>query len=135
MTYSLEDISVSSRWILLNFCWVSTFFDILFLNILWTVAQTSIKHIIFWKSMKKWSHYFFLFTFWALTVCDIHFWIWKLSKFTFMGSRFWSILVCKIPEFWRWKLWDQNFVPFVSGNIHIKETKKTGFTFAIQLIT
>ena len=27
-------------------------------------------------------------TFWALTVCDIHFCIWKMSKFIFMGSPF-----------------------------------------------
>ena len=41
----------------------------------------------------------FWFTFWALSVCDIHFCIWKISKFVFMGSPLWSILVCKIPEF------------------------------------
>ena len=49
-------------------------------------------------------------TFWALPVCYIYFCIWKLSKFIFIGSPLWSILVCKIPKFWRWKLWDQNFV-------------------------
>ena len=27
-------------------------------------------------------------TFWVLTVCDIHFYIWKLPKFIFMGSSF-----------------------------------------------
>ena len=27
-------------------------------------------------------------TFWVLTVCDIHFCIWKLPKFIFMGSSF-----------------------------------------------
>ena len=27
-------------------------------------------------------------TFWAVTVCDIHFCIWKLPKFIFMGSSF-----------------------------------------------
>ena len=42
---------------------------------------------------------FFSSTFWALTVCDIHFCVWKMSKFVFMGSPFWSILDCKIPEF------------------------------------
>ena len=36
--------------ILLNFCWVSIFFDIL---ISWTVAQTSINHIIFWKTVMR----------------------------------------------------------------------------------
>ena len=35
----------------------------------------------------------FWFTFWALSVCDIHFCIWKISKFVFMGlpfGPFWS---------------------------------------------
>ena len=72
-------------------------------------------------------------TFCFLTICDIHFCIWKFSKFIFMGWPFLSILVCKISEFWRWKLWDQNFLLFDSGNIHIKETKKPGLTFAIEL--
>ena len=76
---------------------------------------------------------FFSSTFWALTFCDIHFCNWKLSKFIFMGSHLCSILVCKIPEFWRWKLWDQNFVPFGLGNIHNKESKKPGFNFSIEL--
>ena len=78
---------------------------------------------------------FFSSTFWALTVCDIYFCIWKMSKFVFMGSPLWSILVCKIPEYWRWKLWDQNFVLFDWGNIHIKESKEPGFTFSIELRT
>ena len=37
---------------------------------------------------------FFSSTFWALTICDIHFWIWKMLKLVFMGSPlglFWSI--------------------------------------------
>ena len=67
---------------------------------------------------------FFSCTFWALMTCDIHFCIWKLLKFIFMGSLLWSIQVYKIPEFSRWKLPDQNFVPFDSGNIHIKQGKK-----------
>ena len=45
---------------------------------------------------------FFSSTF--VTVCDTHFYIWKLSKFIFMGSPLWPILVCKIPEFLQWKL-------------------------------
>ena len=73
--------------------------------------------------------------FWALTVFDIHFCIWKMWKFVFMGSPFWSILFCKMPEFWRWKLWDQNFVPFDSGNIRIRESKEPIFTFLIELRT
>ena len=38
----------------------------------------------------------------------------------------------QILEFWRWKLWYQNTIPFVSGNIHIRESKKLGFTFSIE---
>ena len=34
-----------------------------------------------------------------LTVCNVHFWIRKYSKFIFMLSHLWSILVCKIPQF------------------------------------
>ena len=30
---------------------------------------------------------------------------------------------------------DQNFVPFNSGNIHIKENKEPGFNFSIELRT
>ena len=71
-------------------------------------------------------------TLWALTVCDIHFCIWNLSKFIFMGSPFLFILVRKIPEFWWWKLWEQNFVPLNSENIHIKESKKLGFPFSVE---
>ena len=41
----------------------------------------------------------FLSTFSAQTVCNIHFWIWKYSKFVFICSRLWSILICKIPQF------------------------------------
>ena len=58
-----------------------------------------------------------------------------MSKFIFMGSPIWSILACKIPEFWRWKLWDQNFIPFYSGNMYIKESKKAAFIFSIELRT
>ena len=39
--------------ILLNFCLVSTFFDILLFNILLIVAWTPIKNTIFWKSMMR----------------------------------------------------------------------------------
>ena len=59
----------------------------------------------------------------------------KIAKIYFHEVLFLSILVCKIPDFWRCKLWDQNFVSFDSGNIHIKESKKTGFTFSFQLRT
>ena len=42
---------------------------------------------------------FFLSTFPDLTVCNIHFWIWKYPKFIFMWSPLWSILVCNIHQF------------------------------------
>ena len=57
MIYSLEDIRVWRWWISLNSCWFSTFFEILFLSISWTVGQTTIKHTIFWKSMIRSSRW------------------------------------------------------------------------------
>ena len=42
-----------SRRILLNFCWVSIFFDISIANISWAVAQTPINYIIFWKIVMR----------------------------------------------------------------------------------
>ena len=53
MTYCFGDISVWSQRILLNFCWVSIFFDILIAHFSWTVAWTPIYHTIFWKSGKR----------------------------------------------------------------------------------
>ena len=53
MTYCFGDIRVWSRRILVNFSWISIFFDILITNTSWTVAQTPINHIIFWKSVMK----------------------------------------------------------------------------------
>ena len=53
MTYCFEDTRVWSRRILLKFCWVNNFFDILIANILRTVTRTSTNHIIFWKSVMK----------------------------------------------------------------------------------
>ena len=53
MTYCYGVISVWNRTMLLNFCWVSIFFDIFIANISWTVAQTSINHSIFWKSVMR----------------------------------------------------------------------------------
>ena len=44
--YCFGDIRVLSQRILLNFCWVSIFFDISIANISWTVIQTFINHII-----------------------------------------------------------------------------------------
>ena len=51
MTYCFGDISLWTPRILLNFYWVNILFDILIANISWTVAQTPINHIIFWKSV------------------------------------------------------------------------------------
>ena len=53
MTYCFGDIRVWSWIILLNFCWVSIFFDVLIANISWRVVQTPINHIIFWKSVMR----------------------------------------------------------------------------------
>ena len=57
MTYYFGDVMVWSRRILLNFCWVSTFFDILIANISWTVTQTPINNIIFWMSVMRTFRY------------------------------------------------------------------------------
>ena len=57
----------------------------------------------------------------------------RIVKIHFRGSPIWFILVSKILEFRRWKLWDKNLVPFHSGNIHVRESKKPGFTFSIEL--
>ena len=53
LTYCFGDIRAWSRRILLNFCRVSIFFDILIANTLRTVAQTTINHIVFWKSVMR----------------------------------------------------------------------------------
>ena len=114
--------------------WVSTFLDILFFNISWTVSYSHLyeKSTIFWKSIMRSFRWikincfnifrflaevsknlqnstilsnlrtitqerkmefrqmtlYFSSTFWALTVCDTRFCIWKLPKFIFMGSYF-----------------------------------------------
>ena len=52
-TYCFGDISVWNQRILLNFCWLSIFFSILIANISQMVAQTPIKHSIFWKSVMR----------------------------------------------------------------------------------
>ena len=57
----------------------------------------------------------------------------RIVKIHFRGSPIWFILVSKILEFRRRKLWDKNFVPFHLGNIHVRESKKPGFTFSIEL--
>ena len=48
-----EILKVWSRPILLNYSWVSIFFDILIANNSWTLAQTPINHIIFKKSVMR----------------------------------------------------------------------------------
>ena len=53
-------------------------------------------------------------TFRAVTIMETHFCIWK------------------IPAFWRLKLWNEEFAPSHSGNIHIDESKKPGFTCSIE---
>ena len=77
---------------------------------------------------------FFSSTFWAQTVSDIHICISECQN-SFSWNPLWSILVCEIPEICRWKLWKQNIVSFDSGNINIKESKKPGLTFSVELRT
>ena len=59
----------------------------------------------------------------------------KIAKIHFHRVLLSSIPVCKVPEFWRCKLWDTNSVSFDSGNIHNKESKKPGFTFSFEVRT
>ena len=75
---------------------------------------------------------FFSSTFWGLTVWYSFLYL-KIAKIHFNGVVLSSVLVCKVPEFWRCKLWDQNFVSFDSGNIHIKESEKPGFFFFFRV--
>ena len=56
----------------------------------------------------------------------------KIAKIHLHGVLLLSILVCKIPEFWRCKLWNQNFISFDSGNIRVKESKKPGLLFLLS---
>ena len=53
MAYCFGNIRVWSRRILLTFCWISIFFDILIANMFWSVAQTPLSHNIFWKSVMR----------------------------------------------------------------------------------
>ena len=84
------------------------------------------------KKLDKWRHFFHLLFELCLWYSFLYL---KIVKVHFHGVLLSSILVCKIPKFWRWKLWDQKLALFDSGNIHIKESKKTGFTFSIELST
>ena len=72
---------------------------------------------------------FFSSSFWALTVCDLHICIWKLSKFIFMEPP--PFVHSGLQNTWvlEVKAVRSDFVVFNSGNINIKESKKPGFTF------
>ena len=54
-TYCLGDTSIWNWKNLLNFCWLSIFFDILIAYISWMVARTPTNHTIFWKSVMRTS--------------------------------------------------------------------------------
>ena len=60
MTYCFRDISVWNRRILLDFCWVSIFFDTLMTNTSWMKTQTHMKHTIFWKSVMRTFRWIYL---------------------------------------------------------------------------
>ena len=64
----------------------------------WSVLVCKIPQFLV-KSY-RFGQFIILFpNFFTLTFCNIHFWIWKYSKFIFMWPPVWSILVCKIPQF------------------------------------
>ena len=108
----------SSRWVEMN-C-----FDIFrFL----AEVSTHLKKMHYFRQFKNHLTPFFSSAFWPLTKL--------IAKINFHGSYFRPFWSAKIPEFWRCKLWDQYFVSFDSGNIHIKESKKTGFIFSFELRT
>ena len=71
---------------------------------------------------------FFPSTFWALTICDIHSCEKCQNSFSCVPP-FGPFLSVKYLKFGG--EWDQNFVRFGSGNIHIKESNEPGFTFSI----
>ena len=60
----------------------------------------NLKSITREGSTETWQTNPFLSTSSALTISNIHFYIWKWSKFIFLWSSLWSILVCKMPQFW-----------------------------------
>ena len=68
------------------------------------------------RKLDKWHHFFIYF--FSSTCLWYSFLYLKIVKIHFHGVLLSSILVWKIPEFWRCKLWDQNFVSFDSGNTH-----------------
>ena len=91
-----------------------------------TIIQGAKKEI---RQMTPFFHLLFELSFWY------SFLYLKIVKIYFHGVLLSSILVCKIPEFWRCKLWDQKFASFDSENINIKESEKRGFTFSIEMRT
>ena len=67
------------------------------------------------KETRQMTH-FFIYS--LSSNCSLYSFLYlKILKFIFMGFPLWFILVGKIPEFWRWKLWDENFAPCNSGNM------------------
>ena len=88
---------------------LTVFFDFLIANISWTVAQTPIRHIIFWITVIKTSRSMHVNCFNPLRfLAEVST---KLQKIYFFGQfkdhnsgrkhrNLWSILVCKISQFW-----------------------------------
>ena len=68
---TVSEIRVSSQRILLNFCWMSIFLDNLIAKISWSVAQTPINRIIFWKSVMRTFRciYAYIYIYICLCVC------------------------------------------------------------------
>ena len=84
MNYCFGDIRVWSGKILLNFCLVSIFFDILIANISWKMAENLINHIIFWKSVIRTFRCIYVNTFNRLRfLAEIST---KLQKMRFLGQ-------------------------------------------------
>ena len=77
---SLLQVGFCFQYQLINFFWLS--FD--FFSFSWSLTICFFVPLYSWYSLYP----FFSSTFWALIICDIHFYIWKMSKFTFMGSPF-----------------------------------------------
>ena len=75
ITHCFGTIGVWSWKILLNSRWVSIFLINLVANTSWTVAQAPKNHIIFWKRVMRTFRW--IYTSCSLTVCNIHFCIWK----------------------------------------------------------
>ena len=72
---------------------------LIFLKVL---SHSIMNNTIFWKYVTRLFRCIYVNCFNRLrfpAVCNIHFWIWKYSKFIFMWCPIWSTLVCKIPQF------------------------------------